>query len=101
MESRLIRHWEVIKKTFSFRKNPFQWASVRILRHLPYIGLASLLFISCGKKQKSETTEQNKQAAKVEVPLQPTDQAVAFIKLKQRKASVMLSTNTHIIWLLV
>ena len=49
---------------------------------MPYIGLASLLFISCGKKQKSETTEQNKQAAKVEVPLQPTDQAVAFIKLQ-------------------
>ena len=55
---------------------------MRILRHLPYIGLASLLFISCGKKQKSETTEQNKEAAKVEVPLQPTDQAVAFIKLQ-------------------
>ena len=66
-----------------------------------YYALASLLFISCGKKQKAETTEQNKEAAKVEVPLQPTDQAVAFIKLQAEEASVMLSTNTRIIWLLV
>ena len=45
-----------------------------------WFGESSVYFLE--KKQKSETTEQNKQAAKVEVPLQPTDQAVAFIKLQ-------------------
>ena len=70
------------KKEFPFFRNPVQWASVRILRHWPYIGLASLLFVSCGKKQEAGTTGQPAQPAQVDAPPQPADQAVAFIKLQ-------------------
>ena len=64
------------KKRFPFPEKPFEWVPVRILRNCLFIGLASLLFLSCDKNKKADVSPQ------VADPAMPQEQSVAFLKLQ-------------------